>query len=508
MSEPFQQAAIGHEGVACGLSMEWDVQGSVQALWALLPALAADDVVIGLGAPLLQAAAAPVPGYAAFERLAGGRYTLPATPHALWTFIPGANPGVVFEVAERIKRQLGTAARISESTTLFSYRQGRDLSGYQDGSANPKGDDGWAAALIDSGVFQGGSFALVQRWLHFRDRFAVLPQLERDHTIGRSLDSDQELPDAPPSAHIRRTDQDGLDMPGNMLRRSMPWGDARRHGLQFIAFMNDLGKAQRTMRRMVGAGDGIADAILGHSQAETGAFYFVPPVSGRRLVLPEAQLPKEPAMQRNVEIVETPSLRLKVDASRCVHSRNCVLSRPDVFVPNVVGPWLHPELADTQELAEIARNCPSGAIQVERLDGAAQEQPPMRNVIRLRENGPLAIHGDFIVAGTPQLRATLCRCGQSKNKPYCDGSHVAAGFAASGEATALAEAEPKAMPRQVAVQPIADGPLVMHGALELVSGTGRTISRAAGPTLCRCGQSANKPFCDGSHARVGFRAPE
>lgn len=215
-----------------------------------------------------------------------------------------------------------------------------------------------------------------------------------------------------------------------------------------------------------------------------------------------------PNISPNLEIVDSKTLRLKVDVSRCIHSRNCVLLRPDVFVPNVKGPWLHPELAAPEEIAEIAHQCPSGAIQYERLDGGPQEKPPMRNVVRLRENGPLAIHGDFTVAGHPHIRATLCRCGESRSKPYCDGSHNDAGFTASGEVKPNAEPENPNMDRTIEIQPIADGPLVVHGAVELVTGTGKTISRAPGAALCRCGHSGNKPFCDGSHARVGFKSSD
>ena len=250
---------------------------------------------------------------------------------------------------------------------------------------------------------------------------------------------------------------------------------------------------------------GAQNALL--SDTQTGSYYLVP--ADGRFELPSTTLPAQAhSMSNTEEIVESATVRLKVDMSRCIHSRNCVLSRPDVFVPNVQGPWLHPELASAEEIAEIAHQCPSGAIKYERVDGGPQETAPMRNVIRLRENGPLAIHGDFLVAGELQLRATLCRCGQSRRKPYCDGSHKEAGFAASGEAPTLVEPPNDAMPRQVEIQPIADGPLVIHGAVELVTGTGRTITHGPGPTLCRCGQSANKPFCDGSHARVGFKAPD
>jgi CDGSH-type Zn-finger protein/uncharacterized Fe-S cluster protein YjdI len=287
----------------------------------------------------------------------------------------------------------------------------------------------------------------------------------------------------------------------------MPFGDARHHGLQFIAFMNDLGKANRMLARMMGLADGVQDALLGHTQAETGAYYFIPPVVGGHLKLPDIGTKGENGMT-GVEIKETKNIRLIVDSQKCIHSRNCVLARPDVFVPNVEGEWLHPEKASVEELVEIAHSCPSGAIAYERLDGGPQEQPAMRNVVRVRENGPYALQGDFTIGGRPHLRATLCRCGQSANKPYCDGAHSRAGFVASGEAPSLNEPANQAMPAKVAVQPIADGPLVLHGAVELVTGTGHPISHAPHPVLCRCGHSANKPFCDGSHARVGFKAPD
>jgi Dyp-type peroxidase family len=508
------QPAITGDAPA-GASLEWDLRPGIDvvALWQVIGSIAGPDAVVGLGAPLLDAMRAQVAGYRPLQRLSQGRYTMPATPHALWTFVPGDAPGAVFEVTERLARELGPYLRIAQSASLFSYRQGRDLTGYRDGSANPKGDAVHAAAFMDGeqDAPANASFALVQRWLHFRDRFRGLSDSARDHVIGRSVEADDELPEAPACAHIRRTEQESFSPAAFMFRRSMPWGDGRRHGLQFIAFMNDLAKAEQMLSRMIGAQDGIADAILGHSQAETGAFYYVPPLQGGRLVLPEAQGPGGPAPKPadGISAAEAHGLRLEVDVGRCIHSRNCVLSRPDVFVPNVQGPWLHPELASADELRQLARNCPSGAIQVRPLDGSATEAPPPHPVIRLREHGPLAVHGAFTIAGRAEIRATLCRCGQSANKPYCDGSHAAAKFRASGEAdpvdTAVVDAGPGT--RSIAIQPIADGPLVVHGPVEIVGGSGQRIGSAPGPTLCRCGHSANKPFCDGSHARVAFRAP-
>lgn len=205
------------------------------------------------------------------------------------------------------------------------------------------------------------------------------------------------------------------------------------------------------------------------------------------------------------ETVSSPDVTITFDSQRCIHSRHCVLDRPDVFVPNVQGAWIHPERASPDEALELAHNCPSGAIGCYHPDGSAMEQPPVVNTVRVRENGPLAVHAELLLRGQPDgYRATLCRCGQSANKPYCDGSHTAAGFTATGE-PATQESQPLATRNgPLQVQPTPNGPLHLSGALEVVSGTGRTVTRVTDAWLCRCGHSANKPFCDGSHAKAGF----
>jgi len=210
-----------------------------------------------------------------------------------------------------------------------------------------------------------------------------------------------------------------------------------------------------------------------------------------------------------METVRGKSGTIHFDGQRCIHSRNCVLDRPDVFVPNVQGEWIHPERATAGELAALARNCPSGAIRYEPVDGSPGESAPLVNTVRLRENGPLAILAPLVVADKNEgFRATLCRCGASKRKPFCDGSHSAAGFAASGEAAAK-DSQP--LPRRdgpLVIEPTPDGPLHVRGSLEVVTGTGKTINRTVECWLCRCGQSRNKPYCDGSHKAAGFRSGE
>lgn len=212
-------------------------------------------------------------------------------------------------------------------------------------------------------------------------------------------------------------------------------------------------------------------------------------------------------MASDIEEVRGTRALIQFETKRCIHARNCVLSRPDVFVPNVQGEWIHPDAATPDEVAALALACPSGAIRYERFDGVPGEQAPRVNLARVRENGPIAVHGELVIDGAPAgFRATLCRCGASNNKPFCDGSHGAAGFVASGE-PATAQSEPLAgRDGALTITPSVDGPLMFSGNLEITSGTGRTINRVVRTALCRCGQSANKPYCDGSHRRVGFKS--
>jgi CDGSH-type Zn-finger protein/uncharacterized Fe-S cluster protein YjdI len=195
------------------------------------------------------------------------------------------------------------------------------------------------------------------------------------------------------------------------------------------------------------------------------------------------------------------------EARRCIHSRHCVLDAPTVFKANTPGEWIYPDTVSTETLLAVAHSCPSGAIRYSRHDGGPEESAPPVNQLRTRENGPYAVHAALTLAGqTDGFRATLCRCGQSQNKPWCDGSHVAAGFVASGEpATGRVDPLP-VRDGPLHVTPLHNGPLHVQGNLEICAGTGRTVARTTEARLCRCGQSRNKPFCDLSHVTAGFVA--
>ncbi len=218
--------------------------------------------------------------------------------------------------------------------------------------------------------------------------------------------------------------------------------------------------------------------------------------------------PKPPIVDTpgDPNVATTKDITVRFDTKRCIHSRHCVLEAPKVFRANTPGTWIHPEAASLEHIAHVVHNCPSGAITYERHDGGAGERAPDVNVVRVRENGPYAVNAAVAMGDAQFTRATLCRCGQSRNKPYCDNSHIKAGFAATGEPATIASDPLEFRAGPLTIDPLPDGPLQLIGNIEICAGTGRTITRAQNARLCRCGGSSTKPFCDGTHARIGFRS--
>ncbi len=204
---------------------------------------------------------------------------------------------------------------------------------------------------------------------------------------------------------------------------------------------------------------------------------------------------------------EGKDIAISFDMSRCVHARNCFLKLPQVFDPER-RPWVDPDAAPAEEIAAMIRTCPSGALTFERLEGGLSETPPGINRVAVQENGPNAFHGNLIVDGEPMIRATLCRCGKSEKMPFCDFSHVKAGFRATGAPEPSGKDAAADTPgTELELIPCEDGPIEARGPLEITAAAGDRLHRGTRAFLCRCGMSSNKPFCDGSHKGAGFTAP-
>jgi CDGSH-type Zn-finger protein/uncharacterized Fe-S cluster protein YjdI len=202
---------------------------------------------------------------------------------------------------------------------------------------------------------------------------------------------------------------------------------------------------------------------------------------------------------------ESAGIAVSFDGGKCIHARNCVLKLREVFDPNG-RPWINPEGAPAEEVAAVIRTCPSGALTYVRKDDGLEEKAPRINRIATLENGPLAVSGDLAVGGEARNRAVLCRCGLSKSKPWCDNSHIDGGFQATGEPGVKNDKVLEETGGPLTVTPTENGPLQVAGNLQIVSGTGKRVAEATKTYLCRCGQSKNKPFCDGSHKAAGFEA--
>lgn len=242
--------------------------------------------VVGLGAPFLAA----LPGIRAVPGLRPFPIDLalfPATQHALWLCLAHADHGAIFDAGAAFAKRLGPGFAPTEEVDAFFYRGGRDLTGFEDGTENPKGRAARAAALVAGRGrgLDGGSFVLVQRWRHDLAAMQAMSETARDHVIGRKLRGNRELADAPPSAHVKRTAQESFSPPAFVLRRSMPWGGAAEHGLYFVAYAESLDRVERLLRRMAGRDDGVVDGLFAFSRALTGGYYFCPPVLRGRLDL-------------------------------------------------------------------------------------------------------------------------------------------------------------------------------------------------------------------------------
>lgn len=278
------QSGILEPVLAAGMSLVFDPLPETDiraAMKALRGEAARGDVTIGIGEPLARALGRSIAGLRAFPGLSGVGVAFPSTQGALWISIRAGERGEVFDRARSLQALLGRGWRRTEEVEVFRYRGGRDLTGYEDGTENPK-DDAAARAAIASGAgagIDGGSFVAVQRYVHDRDRFDALTPSARDGVIGRRLDTNEEMADAAATAHVKRSAQESFEPPAFMLRRSMPWGSASEHGLYFVAYVESLDRFERVLRRMAGMDDGTVDALLAHTRALSGGYYFCPPLA-------------------------------------------------------------------------------------------------------------------------------------------------------------------------------------------------------------------------------------
>lgn len=127
------------------------------------------------------------------------------------------------------------------------------------------------------------------------------------------------------------------------------------------------------------------------------------------------------------------SIVVSFDARICIHAAECVRGLPQVFDTNR-RPWIKPDEAAADRIAEVVLRCPTGALHFERLDGGPVEPIPAETTLTVVADGPIYVRGNVEVTNAngalirKDTRLALCRCGHSANKPFCDGTHSKVGF--------------------------------------------------------------------------------
>lgn len=199
-------------------------------------------------------------------------------------------------------------------------------------------------------------------------------------------------------------------------------------------------------------------------------------------------------------------------AKRCIHARECVRGVPAAFDVNV-KPWVNPDNAEPKTIALVIQRCPTGALHYQTADSRLAERPDPSNSLTTIPNGPLHARGSLNVVSErgeailSDTRMALCRCGASMNKPLCDNRHLAIAFEDSGTSAPGESATAEmATSGKLNLIPTANGPLHLQGQVTIRNAAGQVIFEGTETWLCRCGGSSSRPFCDGTHERIGFRA--
>lgn len=258
------------------------------SLEALRDLVEGGSAVVGLGHSLILALGAEVEGLRVFPALVGKGIEVPSTPSALWCWLRGDGRGDLFHQARAVEQAVSDAFGLVQSVDAFRHGAGLDLTGYEDGTENPQGEDAVAAAVVSGAgaSLDGGSFVAVQQWQHDFDSFESMSAKDQDNAIGRRKTDNEELDDAPISAHVKRTAQESFEPEAFVLRRSMPWseeqGDA---GLLFVAFGKSFDAFEAQLRRMIGEEDGAQDALFQFTRPISGCYFWCPPVRDGRLDL-------------------------------------------------------------------------------------------------------------------------------------------------------------------------------------------------------------------------------
>ncbi len=284
------QAGILVEGTKLARYLEFSVDSEADvktALQALLAKDVSENMVVGIGQSLLDLLGKNVIGLRTMQAKTGSGIEVPSTPAAIWCWLRGTDRGEIFHRSRQIENILAPGFVITNVIDSFQYDANRDLSGYEDGTENPEGEEAVHAAIVqDQGEgLDGSSFVAVQQWLHDFDVLDSMTVKQKDDAIGRHISDNEEFDEAPESAHVKRSAQENFEPEAFMLRRSMPWAEGMDAGLVFVAFGHSFTAFEAILDHMLGKDDTVTDALFTFMRPVSGAYFWCPPVKAGKLDL-------------------------------------------------------------------------------------------------------------------------------------------------------------------------------------------------------------------------------
>ncbi|HBV74869.1 MULTISPECIES: Dyp-type peroxidase [Vibrio] len=220
----------------------------------------------------------PIPEeLAPFVELGGGYFTAPATNVDVLLHCHSTRHDLHFYLLRKLMIEISDDVDVIDETYGYRYLDARDMTDFIDGTENPEGNGRYDVAIIPDGEFAGGSYVMVQRFIHDLPAWNRLSVSAQEKVIGRTKPDSIELDDVPPTSHVGRVDikEDGKGL--KMVRHSLPYGSVSGdHGLFFIAYCNRLHNFKVLLNSMYGETDGKTDTLLRFTTAITGAYFFAP----------------------------------------------------------------------------------------------------------------------------------------------------------------------------------------------------------------------------------------
>lgn len=234
---------------------------------------------VAFGKPFWQSMGQAVPDqFDTFCPLGEGEITAPATGGDVLLHLNSSRHDLNFFALRQFLQPIAEAVEILDETYGYRYLDARDMTGFIDGTENPKTlESRGEVALIPDGEFAGGSFVMVQRFVHNLPAWHRLNVKAQEKVIGRTKPDSIELEDVPANSHVGRVDikEEGKGL--KIVRHSLPYGTVTGdHGLLFIAYCNTQHNFKAMLESMYGETDGQTDTMLRFTRAVTGAYFFAP----------------------------------------------------------------------------------------------------------------------------------------------------------------------------------------------------------------------------------------